>query len=349
MSSVDAVLLTGPGGAHLDAYFRALAQVDLVGRVGVADASGAAEGQAREVLGDKLLAFEHDHRKLLAEMKPRFALVSTEALSAPPIICAALEAGCHVMAEKPSCIRAADFAEIVTLAEAKHKHLMLALANRLRPRVEHARKLIRSGAIGKIYGLEQHIIADQTRLRSPAYHKAWFADKARAGGGQLIWLGIHWLDLAMFLTGANVVEAAAFTGIVGGQPLKAEDSAAAILKFDQGFFGTITGGYYLDRGYHSHVKIWGSQGWLQLEPHGAVQLQWYSTAAGSTGGAAPQVQVYDGPPEASDYTPFVRAAAAAAADPNTPPPITGREGLRALQTVFACYESAETGRATRVG
>lgn len=343
---IDAVVLTGPGGAHLDSYFRALSQIEGVARVGLADSSGAAEADARKILGDKLVAFEHDAQKLLADLKPAFALVSMEALTAPPMIRAALEAGCHVMAEKPSCVRAADFAELAKLADAKHKHLMLALANRMRPRAQHVRQLIRSGAIGKLYGAELHIIADQTRLRNPSYHKNWFADKARAGGGHLIWLGIHWIDLVMFLTGAKITETAAFTGNVGGQPINAEDSAAAILKFDQGFFGTITSGYYLDRGYHSFVKIWGSQGWIQLEPHGEVQLRWYSTAAGS---GTPKVQTYDGPAEASDYTPFVQACAAAAADPMTPPPITAAEGLRALQTVFACYDSAESGRVTKVG
>ena len=42
---------------------------------------------------------------------------------------------------------------------------------------------------------------------------------------------------------------------VGGQPIDTEDSAVVALRFDNGMLGTLTSGYYLDRGYHSLLKI----------------------------------------------------------------------------------------------
>lgn len=341
---ITAAVLTGPGGAHLDAYFSALASIDGVDRVGVVDSSGASEAMARKSLGAKFTRLEREAATLLAADNPKFVIVSMESATAPPAIRAALEADCHVLAEKPSCVRGEDFAELVKLAEAKHKNLSLALANRLRPRAGEARRLIQTGALGKIYGVELHIVADQTRLKSPTYHKSWFADKNRSGGGHLMWLGIHWIDLVMYLTGAKITEVAAFTGNVGGQPISVEDSAAALLKFEPGFFGTITSGYYLDKGYHSYVKIWGSHGWLEMQPHGDVQLQWYSTKD-----KEPKVTVFDGPREASSYTPLVTACVEAAADPQKKPPLNGAESLAALRTVFACYEAAAQGKTQPVG
>jgi predicted dehydrogenase len=277
MPGITVAVLTNTAGAHLDAYLAGLAATAEAEAVVVADPSGASEAAARKTLGDKLKSFSRDHKQTLADHQPAMALVTTEAVQAPPIIRAALEASCHVLCEKPSCVRAEDFEPLVQLADMKHRLLMLALANRLLGTVQAAKKLILSGQIGQLYGCELHIVADQTRLKSPAYHQSWFADRARAGGGHLMWLGIHWIDLIMFMTGSKIVEAAGFTGIVGGQPLKAEDSAAMALRFDNGTFGTMTSGYYLDRGYHSHIKIWGSHGWMQLEPHGGEPLQWYST------------------------------------------------------------------------
>ena len=61
----------------------------------------------------------------------------------------------------------------------------------LNPESLAARTMIRKGRIGRIYSIDMHIVADQTRLTRAAYHKTWFADKSRAGGGHLIWLGIH--------------------------------------------------------------------------------------------------------------------------------------------------------------
>lgn len=342
MPGITIAVLTNTGGAHLDAYLAGLAVTEEVDAVVVADPSGGSEASAKKTLGAKLRSFERDHAKALADHKPTMALVTMEAVQSPPVIQAALEANCHVLAEKPSCVRAEDFEPLARLADMKHRHLSLALANRLLGTVQAARKLIHSGQIGKLFGCELHIVADQTRLKSATYHQSWFADKARAGGGHLIWLGIHWLDLAMYMTGSKIVEVAGFTGIVGGQPLKAEDSAAMALRFDNGSFGTMTSGYYLDKGYHSHIKIWGSQGWVQLDPHGGEPLQWYSTKD-----SPPQIKKYEGPVEQGSYTPLVKECVRAAMG-LAPPPLTGAESLHVLKTVFACYRAAETGHSQRV-
>ena len=59
----------------------------------------------------------------------------------------------------------------------------LTLANRSHPSVQEARRLLQGDKLGKVYGVELHIVADQTRLKDPTYHKSWRALKARAGGG----------------------------------------------------------------------------------------------------------------------------------------------------------------------
>jgi predicted dehydrogenase len=159
----------------------------------------------------------------------------------------------------------------------------------------------------------------------------------------LIWLGIHWLDLAMHITGRNIDQVAGFTANVGGQSLGVEDSAAAALHFDNGMLGTLTSGYYLDRGYHSHLKLWGSTGWLHLQPMEDQPLRWSSTQGPNAG----QIQTWTGDKEPRGYTPFVRAAVQACAN-LTPPPITSQESLRALRTVFAVYSAAETRKVVTI-
>ena len=54
-------------------------------------------------------------------------------------------------------------------------------------------------------------------------------------------------------------------GCCSGQPLDTEDAAAAALRYDSGALGTISSGYYNQGGpKHSHMKIWGSHGWLEM-------------------------------------------------------------------------------------
>ena len=335
-------VITHAGGAHLDAYFSALAAADEVATVSLADPGGQNVSDARDALGEKLGAVYDEPATLVRQERPTMALVSMEAALAPPAIKVALEGGCHVMAEKPACVRIKDFERLHELARTNDLHLMLALANRLNPEVREARRLLREGMMGKIYGLEAHLIADQTRLTRPAYHQTWYAKKARSGGGHLIWLGIHWLDLATFLTDSDIVEVSGFTNVVGGQPLDVEDSAAIAMKFADGTLGTMTSGYYLDRGYHSHLKIWGSHGWLEIRKHGGLPLSWYSRKERNP--RIHRIETFPGP---SGYTPFVKSCLRASAGLEEPP-LTADDSLRALKTVFGCYQAAETGCAQRL-
>jgi len=289
--SIKVAVLTDATGAHLGAYFSALAATDEAGSVVLGDPSGKATDAAARVLGKKLGKVYRSRDELLKAERPAMAVVTLEAAKAPPVIDAALDAGCHVFAEKPACTRVKDFARLVRKADGKHRLLMLALANRTNPEIQTARQLIRKGQIGKVYGIDMHIIADQTRLTRTSYHSSWFAKKDRAGGGHLAWLGIHWLDLGLYLTGTRVRQVTGFAGNVGGQPIEVEDSAAVALKLDNGTFATLTSGYYLDRGYHSHIKIWGSLGWVHLEPMKDVPLTWASWKTGAPEG----IQSYTGP------------------------------------------------------
>jgi|GEM_PF-140500 len=331
-------VITNAEGAHLDLYFAALAETPEAASVVLADPSGKAVSEARKRLGKRLTATYDSYEAMLDREQPVLTLVSLEARLAPPAIEAALNAGCHVLAEKPACVRIDDFARLTALAERQQRHLMLALANRLNPEVQAARRLIQEGKIGRIYGLEMHLVADQARLVQPAYRASWYAHKERAGGGHLIWLGIHWIDLAMFLTSAPITEVCALCANVGGQPLDVEDSAAVTFRFDNGTLGTLTSGYYLDKGYHSHLKIWGARGWLQLEKHGGTPLAWYSQDD-----PKPEVHRLENIKGPSGYSPWVRACVRAAAGAEQPP-LTSQESLRALETVFAAYRSAETGQ-----
>ena len=339
MKRISVGVITNSEGAHLGAYFEALARTDEVDAVYLADAGGGTVPQASKVLGEKLKSTFKETRQMLREGQPVMALVSLEAALAPPEIDAALDAGCHVFAEKPACVRIEDFIPLVQKADARHLNLMLALANRLNAPVHEARRLMAGGLFGKVYGIEMHIVADQTRLKRPEYHKTWFASKARAGGGHLIWLGLHWLDLASYITGLKVIEVSALTGVTGGQPIDAEDSAVLAMRFDNGSLGTLTSGYYLDKGYHTHIKIWGEHGWLELSGMENGPLEYYSTKAGREA----KVERFEPPAGPSGYTPFVRAAVRACAGLEAAP-ITAQESLQVLKTVFAGYKAAETGQ-----
>ncbi len=170
----EVALLTHADGPHLSAYIEGLAKSPEVTKVWLADP--ATEAPVRKGLGEKLAGVYKSPDALLKAQKPQLAIIPMEGRLAPPVIHAALDAGCHVMAEKPACVRVEDFAPLAAKANAKNLRLMLALCNRIDPIMMRARQLVRDGAIGKVYGMEMHTIADQARLTKPA----WSASLARS-------------------------------------------------------------------------------------------------------------------------------------------------------------------------
>src|SRR5215468_6506435 len=115
---IEAALLTHEDGPHLSAYIEALAHASEIGSVSLCDPSGKTESVVRKGLGAKLIGAYRDKAALFAVRKPALALITMEGKLSPPAIASALGAGCHVMAEKPACIRAEDFAPLAARAEA---------------------------------------------------------------------------------------------------------------------------------------------------------------------------------------------------------------------------------------
>jgi UDP-N-acetyl-2-amino-2-deoxyglucuronate dehydrogenase len=238
----------------------------------------------------------------------------------------------------------ADFAPLVKKAHGKHRHLMLVMANRTHAPVQEARRIIQKGLLGRIYGVEIHIVADQTRLTQEAYRRTWQCSRARGGGGHLAWFGIMWLDLAMYITGLRVEAVGGFMGNVGGQPIDVEDAAVLTMRFNRRCFGTMTSAYYLDKGVQSHIQIWGEHGWLKLATVEEQPLQWYSTRDVKE----PRVQEFAYPRGQRGYTPFLRSCVRSSAGLEDPP-MTTDECLALLQTVYGFYQAAQSERVQKLG
>ena len=335
-------VVTEPNGAHLSSYLESLKLCQGVKQIALADPSGQSFEQATSLLGSRGVSLQtfRDYRQMLAAVRPQMALVTLEPRNSPEAIEACLQAKCHVLTEKPACIRVDDFAKLVQTAAAQQRQLMLALANRLGPPAQKAAELVRTGWLGKPYGTTIHLIADQTRLTRPSYQTSWRAAKSRAGGGHLIWLGIHYLDLIQFVTGDTISQVSGLIQNVGGQPLDVEDAAVASLQFKGGAVGTYHGGYYLDSGYQLGIHLWGSLGWLRFDPL-ISPLTWYSTHAAAPRGV--QTFEFSISGGTAQFLPIVQNAVDVARDA-AEPIVTAEECLQILKVVFSIYRAAETGR-----
>jgi predicted dehydrogenase len=110
---------------------------------------------------------------------------------------AALKAGKHVLLEKPMAMNAAEAAKIQEAAKKSGKVLQLGMSWRHAEQSRVVREYVEKGLLGEIYQMRAVMI----RRRGIPGLGGWFTTKGLSGGGPLIDLGVHWFDLAMWLTG----------------------------------------------------------------------------------------------------------------------------------------------------
>lgn len=114
------------------------------------------------------------------------------------IAVAAFEAGKHVFCEKPDAVNVEEVLKMNRAAEKAGKTLMIMRNNRFSPASQYAKKYIESGAMGDIYCGR----CGWQRRRGIPGKGGWFTTKAKSGGGPLIDLGVHMIDLAIWLMGS---------------------------------------------------------------------------------------------------------------------------------------------------
>jgi len=268
--------------------------------------------------------------------------VTMVAVNAPAAIRPLLTAGVHVMAEKPACVRVDDFAALARLADRKQVHLMLALANRLAPRTQDARRIVAEGGIGKLYAVQATQVDDQARIHRP--DPGWTFSKARAGGGHLSWLGIHTLDMIRYLTGDEVVAVSAMCPTVGGGKIDVEDLALVHLQFKSGAHGSVVSGYLMDKKGHSNCTLWGADGWVRFGAAESPDVEWHSTLPSMRGAPDRRFSYKE---RGGGYTAWVRETVRAALG-EVPPPVTAGDGLKVLRIIDAAYRSAASGATVKL-
>ncbi|MBR5453649.1 MAG: Gfo/Idh/MocA family oxidoreductase [Clostridia bacterium] len=155
----------------------------------------------------------------------------------------ALDRGLNVFCEKPDAVSVSEAERMKAAAEKSGKTLMVMRNNRYRPTMSYIKERIDSGKMGKIYAGR----CGWQRRRGGPPHGSWFSNKAQSGGGPLIDLGVHMIDLAMWLMGNPTPVSVTgctyqkFGNAANTEPLPegenifdVEDLAMAFIRFDNG-------------------------------------------------------------------------------------------------------------------
>lgn len=235
---------------------RAMAEAGVVEVAALADPSGAMLDRAVEVAPDAARA---DSLEALLDLDLDGLVIATpSALHAAQSI-AALERGVAVFCQKPLGRDRAEAAAVVEAARRADRLLGVDLSYRHVEAMRRVRNLVRSGELGRVF----HV--DLTFHNAYGPDKPWFYDPALAGGGCLMDLGTHLVDLALWALDAPVVTAVSSDLLSGGRPLAegtVEDFAAATLTLGDGVVVRLACSWRLPAGQDAVISaaFYGTEG-----------------------------------------------------------------------------------------
>ncbi|WP_421743186.1 Gfo/Idh/MocA family protein [Cellulomonas sp.] len=256
---------------------------------------------------------------------------------------AALRAGAHVVCEKPPVLSLADLDAVLEVAQEVGREYAVVFQQRTGTAVGHVQKLLADGTLGRPLVGVCHTL--WYRKQEDYYAVPWRGKWATEGGGPLLGLGIHQLDLLGFLLGEWAeVDARAFRL---DRDLETEDTSTAVVRFANGAIVSVLTTALAPR-QTSYVRVDTTLGTVEVEHlYGHDARAWRLTAAPDrTGGEpveTPASWTLPTDDEPSGHTPLLRAVYAALRAGEPLPPVAA-EPHRSLELVTAIYASASLGR-----
>lgn len=329
---VGVIGLGGNGWGHAESYRKQGCEL-----VAVADVREERLAEAREKLRPAKVF--SDYRQLLALPEIEAVTISLPNYLHAPVAIDALRAGKHVLIEKPMAMNAAEAEEMIAAARASGVKLMVGLNNRFRRDVEFLRARVAAGELGEVY------YGHAGWLRRMNYARGWFREKEKSGGGPLIDLGVHMLDLVLYLMGsprATAVSASTFTKL---GDYDVEDFACAFIRLEGGKVVNLEVSWeanipHFDENERNFVRLYGTRGGADLSP-----LVIHTRVDGREVKVVPSVSPDEGGMDSRDRE--IEHFLTCIEDDTEPSP-SGEEALNVMKILDAIYRSAGEGREVRV-
>lgn len=269
-----------------------------------------------------------------------------------PVAHAAIEAGKHVLVEKPFARSLDECREVVNAADRAGVTLMVAQNQRFLPSHQAARAIIASGELGEIRAVRTDSVQHWSGFLAAGH---WQYDGARAGGGAVIGVGIHRLDLARFLVGdvrrVSAVTTTSSPHFVNG----AEEYAAATLEFENGALGQSFATVSAFRTpWSEQLLIFGERGTIHASPApGNVRSRAFVASERRSAPVVDWADQFQGfepvdaeaeglPSESGQVNEILHFASCCAT--GAEPLSSGRDNLGTMKLVTAIYESARQGQ-----
>ena len=274
-----------------------------------------------------------DHRALLGRSDIDAVVIAVPDQSHAGLSCAFLNAGKHVLCEKPMALTREDTRAMIQAADASGRQLMIGQICRFTPAFEKAKALVEEGVLGDLYYVESEYAHDYMKIVDN-----WRADPLRHG---VIGGGCHAIDLLRWLAGDPVEVFAYGTHRLLPQ-VPYDDATVAVMKFNDKTVGKVFVSTGCKRDYTMRTVIYGTKGTLICDNTSPSMTLF---TAGEDGMAhepeiiSVEVNNHNAAREFEEFADSIATGRPVLTD--------AREGAKTVEVCLSIIESSKTGRPVR--
>ncbi|MEN6411819.1 MAG: Gfo/Idh/MocA family oxidoreductase [Veillonellales bacterium] len=302
-------------------------------------------GEYRKGIPESDVAIYADYREMLDKEHPDICAIATESGYHPRIAMDCLNAGAHVICEKPMALSTADADAMIAAADVAHRKLAVCFQNRFNAPVQKARKALEAGRFGRmLHGMIQVRWNRNEEYYSQApWRGTWALD-----GGTLMNQCTHGIDLLQWMMGEDAVRVQAATRKFM-RPIEAEDFGSAIVEFKSGAVGIIEGSADIyPTNLNETLSLFGEKGSVVIGGLAVNKIETWRFSDAEVVGDTEDVVLNPNEKDPPTVYGFGHSALYAdfldAIEKGKEPLVSGIRGRKALEIILAIYKSQKKGR-----
>ncbi|MBD1380733.1 Gfo/Idh/MocA family protein [Metabacillus arenae] len=303
------------------------------------------EERAKEVAKEFKAKAYTNFEKLISSGEVEAVSVCTPNYLHAPISIAALNAGLHVLCEKPMATSKEEADAMIEAAQNSGKTLMIGHNQRFVESHLKAKQMIEEGAIGKVYSFRTSFGHKGPEGWSVDGKDSWFFNKDKAFIGAMGDLGVHKTDLIRHILGEEITEVGAFVETKAKTFGDVDDNAVCVLKTASGVIGTLAASWSYTGKEDNSTIIYGEKAIIRLEEDPEFSLIVQYTTGETVRYELGQIQSNEEGGQSNSHVvdQFVQSIVE-----DKSSPVSGEEGYKSLSVILAALESNETKKITRV-
>ncbi len=281
-----------------------------------------------------------DWRKVVASDQINAVYVATPNYLHSQMVISAAQNKKHILVEKPMALSLADAQNMINAAEKNRVFLMVEQSQRFDPLHIKVKKVLESGILGRVNYIRGRIGHAGPEFWSKKSN--WFYDKKKSGGGVVIDIGVHILDLIRWFMDKKIVAVCADIASLE-KKFKLDDNCNAMLRFEDGSMGGFECSW-TTRQYEVKTYIYGQKGKLVTSVGKKQPLTVY--LADIRKNKDPNCLLKEIIPQIPQGSAWANAMHyfVDCIKNNRRPFVDGNEGLETLKVILACYKSSQLNK-----